>query len=256
MPNAELVSMEKIVKRVESRLGGKAVQIELEQDDYVECVKQALDFYNQRRPFKRRNKLANVTTAQKRYLIPLNLHPGFAGIIHVEFITRRTQPSAVDPFDPFDTALAGVTLGQGSGETFGDLLQRITYSEDAARIVDSEPDWEALWEADQFALYVDIVRSDVEVGYEWSGYYAPDFNIGNGMQLIPNGDVDWILRYTTACAKEILGRVRGKFQGITNPDGAQDPVDYTELLQEAQQERERLEEQLERRRAPMGPITE
>ena len=256
MPNAELVSMERIAKRVQSRLGGRTIKIELEQDDYVEFVKQALDYYNQRRPFKRKNKLASVTISQRRYVIPLNLHPGFAGIIHVDFITRRSSPSRVDPFDPFDTALAGVSLGSGSGETFGELLQRIMYTEDSARVIDAEPDWDGIWEGADYALYVDIARPHVEVGYEWSGYYSPDFVAPTGLQFIPNGDVDWFLKYVTACAKETLGRVRGKFQGITNPDGSQDPVDYTELLQEAQQEKERLEDELTKRRPPLGPITE
>lgn len=252
MPNTDL-TLDKIPQRCESRLGGKTVGIELEQDDWIEAIKQALDHYNQRRPFKKRVAIS-ATPSQKRYVLDPATHPGLAGIVHVEFITRRGHPTVLDPFDPFSTLNSGVLLG--GGDTFGELQQRLTYSEDAARIVDAEPEWHSQWEGTDYVLYLDIVRAHVLVSYEWSGYYTPDANPQTGMQLIPGGDVEWFLKYVTACAKETLGRVRGKFQGVTNPDGAQDPVDYVELLQEAQQEKEKLEEELNRRRPPLAPITE
>lgn len=254
MPNTEL-NTANLKKRIETRLGAKGVTVELEADDYVECTKMALDFYNQRRPFTRHKKL-NATTAQKRYVLDPAEHPGLAGVTYCEFITRRGQPSQVDPFDPFDTALAGVSLGAGSGETFGELALRMSYSEDAARVVDAEPDWHGDWEGSEYVLYVELVRSHILTSYQWTGYYTADANVNTGMQLIPNGDVDWFIRYATACAKEILGRVRGKFQGVTNPEGSVDPVDYQELLQEAQQEKERLEEELNKRRPPLAPLLE
>lgn len=252
MPNTELIQAN-LKKRIESRLGGRGVKVELEQDDYVECIKATLDHYNQRRPFKRRAKLnANVT--QKKYQLTLAQHPGLAGVTYCEFITRVGNPSQVDPFDPFDTALSGASLG--SGDTFGELAQRMSYSEDAARIVDAEPEWHGDWEGADYFLYVDLVRSHVQVSYEWSGYYTADTHAATGMQLIPTGDVDWFVKYAVACAKEIVARVRGKYQGITNPDGSQDPVDYQELLQESQQEKERLEEELNKRRPPLAPLLE
>lgn len=254
MPNTEL-NIANLRKRIESRLGGKGVTVELEQDDYIECMKATLDCYNQRRPFTRHRKL-NATVTQSRYELNPVDHPGLAGVIYCQFITRRGEPSQVDPFDPFDSALAGVSLGSGSGETYGELALRMSYSEDVMRVVDSEPDWHGDWEGAVYVLYVDIARAHVLASYEWTGHYTPDQNANTGMQLIPNGDVEWFVKYATACGKETLGRVRGKFQGITNSDGAQDPVDYQELLQEAQQEKERLEAELDRRRPPLAPIIE
>jgi hypothetical protein len=257
MPNTVLTE-KTIKKRIETRLGSSGVAIELEDDDIKEVIAQAIELYNQIRPGKRRAGIA-ASTQQRRYVIvDVNGNtnfPGIAGIVDVQFITRRTQPAQVDPFDPFDTALAGVTLGSGSGETYGEIAQRLMYSEDAARIVDSEPEWHSDWEGAELVLYLDIVRSHVEAAMEYSVHYAPDNNADTGMQLIPNGDVEILLRYMTAVAKIILGRIRVKHGGTVNPDGGVDEIDGAALLQEGSEDMTSIREEMERRRVPLAPTT-
>lgn len=258
MPNTQLTKAN-IKKRVASRLGGGGVAVELEDQDYEEAINDTLEVYNQARPRKLRQALP-ITTSQKRYVLRnadgttnYGVDPNIAGVVHMEFITRRTQPSQVDPFDPFDTALAGVSLGSGSGETFGDIQQRLTYAEDAARIVDAEPEWEALWEGQEYVVYVDAVRSHIEASFEYSVYYGDD---DAGLALIPLGDVNWFLRYATARSKIMLGRQRNKFGGIANPDGSVDEIDGAALIDEGREDIRELEEELQRRRPPLGPIIE
>ena len=257
MPNTVLTA-KNIKKRIETRLGASGVFIELEDDDINESISQAIELYNQIRPAKRRAGV-QTSTQQSRYVIVdaqgATSFPGIAGIVDVQFITRRTQPAQVDPFDPFDTALAGVTLGSGSGETYGEIAQRLMYSEDAARIVDSDPDWESLWEGPELILYLSIPRAHIEVGMEYSVYYAPDENVNNGMQLIPNGDVEILLRYMTAVAKVILGRVRVKHGGTVNPEGGVDEIDGGALLQEGSEDMNTIREEMEKRRAPLAPTS-
>lgn len=257
MPNTVL-NAKTIKKRIEIRLGSSGVFIELEDDDINESIQEAIELYNQIRPAKRRAGV-QVTTQQNRYVIVdkngNTTFPGIAGIVDVQFITRRTQPAQVDPFDPFDTALAGVTLGSGSGETYGEIAQRLMYTEDAARIVDSDPDWEALWEGPELILYLSIPRSHILVGMEYSVYYAPDNNADTGMQLIPNGDVDILLRYMTAVSKVILGRIRVKHGGTVNPEGGVDEIDGAALLQEGSEDLNAIREEMERRRAPLSPTS-
>lgn len=258
MPNTQLTK-ESIKKRIESRLGGGGVLVELVDQDYLEAIEDTIDIYNQARPRKLRQALP-ITTAQKRYVLRnadgttnYGVDPNIAGIIHMEFITRRTQPSQVDPFDPFDTALAGVTLGSGSGETFGEIGQRLAYSEDASRVVDGEPDYEALWEGQEYVVYVDKVRDHIEASFEYSIYYGYE---DEQLALIPRGDVNWILRYATARAKVLLGRQRNKFGGIANPDGSVDELEGSQLIDEGREEMRELEEELQRRRPPLGPVIE
>ena len=257
MPNTVLVE-KTIKKRIETRLGSSGVLIELEDDDIDEVIQQAIELYNQIRPAKRRAGIA-VSTQQRRYVLVDSVgatnFPGIAGVVDVQFITRRTQPAQVDPFDPFDTALAGVTLGSGSGETYGEIAQRLMYTEDAARIVDSEPEWESLWEGPELILYLNIPRSHIEAGMEYSVYYSPDGDANTGMQLIPNGDVEILLRYMTAVAKVILGRIRVKHGGTVNPEGGVDEIDGAALLQEGSEDMNAIREEMERRRVPLAPTT-
>jgi hypothetical protein len=257
MPNTSL-TLEKIGKRIQTRLGSSSVLVEMEDDDTKECVEQTLEVYNQMRPGKRRAGIA-VTVQQKRYVLVQSdgttPFPGIAGVVDVQFITRRTQPAQVDPFDPFDTALAGTTLGSGAGETYGEIAQRLIYSEDAARVVDGEPDWECMWEGPELVLYLDIPRSHMQAAMEYSVYYSPDNANDTGMQLIPQGDVDWFMRHATAVAKTIVGRIRMKHGGTVNPDGGVDEIDGQGLLQEGAEEMNTLREELERRRVPLAPTS-
>lgn len=255
MPNVVLTD-KKIRKRVETRLGSSGVVVELETDDFKECIEQALEVYNQVRPQHRHGSIS-VTTQQKRYVLtgsfpPASSNQTLAGVLDVQFLTRRTQPAQVDPFDPFDTALAGVTLGSGSGETYGEIEQRLGYSEAAARIVDSEPEWEGVWEGSDYVLYIDIPRSHIQMAFQYTCYYD---NTDGGRQLIPNGDVDWFMKFSTAIAKQILGRIRVKFGGIANSDGGTDDIDGAALLQEGADEETALREELSRRRVPLGPTS-
>jgi len=253
MPNTALTKAN-LKKRIRRRLGEGVVAIELQDENLEEAIEATLDHYNQVRPKVMHSGIAISQTQKKYDLDAIGGYDGILGVVHVSFITRRTQPAQVDPFDPFDTALAGVTLGSGSGETYGDIAQRLAYSEDAARIVDSEPEWEFWWDDDEKPiLFIDAPREHIEASVEWRKRY--DFTDA-GMQKIPHGDVKWFLDYSVAHAKLILGRSLRKFQGITNPDGAQDPLDGVELVSEATEEVRTLEDQLERRRPPLGPIIE
>lgn len=54
---------------------------------------------------------------------------------------------------------------------------------------------------------------------------------------------NWIQKYALACAKAILGRVRGKYQAIPGP-GKGASLDGKDLIQEAAQEKEKLMQEL------------
>jgi hypothetical protein len=54
---------------------------------------------------------------------------------------------------------------------------------------------------------------------------------------------NWIQRYSTACAKEILGQVRGKFAVVPGPGGGTQ-LNGQALMQQAMQEKQALREEL------------
>lgn len=54
---------------------------------------------------------------------------------------------------------------------------------------------------------------------------------------------NWVQRFATACAKEILGQVRGKFNSVPGPGGGTQ-LNGATLMQQAMQEKEMLRQQL------------
>lgn len=251
MPNSVLNQTD-IREEVLSRLGGSRLEVELNQEDLNAATKEAVRIYSRYAPLQRWSSL-NVSTSQKRYVLDLNAHPGFTGIIQVQFLTRRTDPTAIDPFDPYDTVVGGLLVGD---ETFGDVLQRLTYTEDSARIVSAEPEWRGEWEGSSYVLYVDVVRNPTLCAYLWCGRYTPDANADTGMQLIPEGDSDWVIDYVEARSMVTLGRVRRKFGGIPNPEGSVDEIDGAQFVDEGQQKLNDLIEDIKQRRFPLPPEIE
>lgn len=142
-------------------------------------------------------------------------------------------------------------------------MQRKMYAEDAQRIVSSEPEWHGQWERvalspgpgweNQYAMYISIERSDIAAGVF---FIAAHPNTDEGRQMIPESEVDWFMNWCTAEAKIILARVRGKFEGVTNPDGGVDGTDWSQLATEAVEEKTTLEAEIRSRKRPYLPVLE
>jgi hypothetical protein len=248
-----VLTLQNVREEINSRLGGSQLDVELNQDDIDRAVAEAVRNYSRNVPLVRWRALP-ATAAQKRYVLDtVTDHPGLTGVIDLQVITRRTDPSAIDPFDPYDTVIGGLLVGD---ETFGDIAQRLAYLEDAQRVVSAEPEWRGQWEGNVYALYVDIVREPALVSYQWAGAYTPDANANTGMQLLPEHDTDWVLDYTEARCMVTLGRVRRKFGGIPNSEGAVDEVDGREMADEGQVRMTDLMDELRQRRFPLPIIME
>lgn len=260
MPNTVLNSLEDVKDEVDTRLGASRIEVELDDKDVTSCLKHALREYSRHVPGRAWAALA-ATPSQKQYRADQAM-AGFLGVLNVGFINRRVDPAAFDPFDPYDTIVSGLLIG---GETFGDIDQRLIYLEDVRRIVSAEPEWKGQWERvdvgggtyeSQYMLYVDITREETLVCYEFTHSYDINPAAQNGMTAIPSGDVDWILGWTTARAKRIVAKIRGKFGGIPNSDGGEDNIDAQQLQSEAEAEERELTDEILRRRPPLAPVIE
>lgn len=249
MPNT--LTIKQVREEVLAALGGSQVSVELDDKDVQKCVNDSVRLYNRTRPRRGRAAIA-VTSSQKKYGPMQNFHPGLQGISDVDFVT--TTQSLVDPFDTVNQWFSQII--SGSGQVFSDIELQLHYIETARRIASAEPEWHAQWEQRDYFLYVDIIHTPVFVGYAYTWHVTPDDNAQTGIQHIDEGDTDWILNYTTARAKQILARVRGKFGGIPSPDGGVDPTDADGLLSEGREEQTNLEEELRKRRRPLVPVIE
>lgn len=251
MPNSVL-NQTSIRNEILSRLGANTVDVEITDADVQFATAEAVRNYTRYRPKVVRRALTS-SPSTKRYALDPAQHPGLVGILDVQFITRRTDPSAIDPFNPYDSGLGNLLVGD---ESFGDIAQRVSYSKDAARVISAEPEWFAQWEGTTFALYVDIVRDATHVSYAWTANYTPDANVSTGMQLIPDPDTDWVLDYIEARCKKTLGMVRRKFGGVATSEGSTDEVDGQALVDEGQLKMEALIDDLKRRTIPIPPVIE
>lgn len=257
MPNTDL-TRENILEEVYDRLGVTTVDVELEDSSVDRCIADALRVYNRYVPYTGRAALSDLSQATKRYRID-DRHSELIGVVDMDFVSRRVDPAGVDPFDPYVTSLTGPNYGD---ETFSDVHQRRSYAEDAQRIISSEPEWFGNWESfevsagvfeERYFLYVDVFRDTFEGGYTYTSRYP---NTDAGRQRLPAGDVDWFFDWTTMRAKHTLARIRGKFGGIANPEGAVDEIDSQTLLEEVREDRDRLIEEIKMRRPPYVPLIE
>jgi hypothetical protein len=256
VPNTSLTRA-KILDEVTTMLGGSTVDVELIEKDVEKCVRDALRQYNHNLPMRSR-KAIPVTATQKRYVIA---HPGLEGVTEVEFVdASQVNAGTIDPFTVIGQNAAQSMLA-APGTTYGAVEQMLAASEDYRKIASAEPEWYGQWEftnpAGEYALYIDLPSSGTfYVAYTYAWHISPDENPGTGLQIVPNEDVDWVLEYVLCRAKQILGRKRGKFQGITNPDGGSDPTDSNELIAEGREDQVRLEEVMLKRRRPLLPVVD
>lgn len=152
MPNTTL-TIEGLLEDINTELGVSDIAVELNKMDIKVCLKSSLRLYNRNRPQRRFIALA-VSSAQKKYEI--DPHTGFAGVVRVSFLGPTAEYEGL--FDPMTwDNRAGLPL---AADTYGELMQRFQYLEEARRIVSSEPEWHGQWEDDgKFYLYISLATA-------------------------------------------------------------------------------------------------
>lgn len=264
MPNTTLFPTKNVAEEVVTALGASGLDVELVEKDVERALRDALRLYNRNRPGRHTKALA-VTSAQKRYILPQTAAGflGIQGVTDVETVTPRVT-DGIDPFDPLSViGPGGISTGI---DTFGDYDQKLHYIEQARRIASSEFEWKFQWEPNPLGvpvnvlvpvLYVDVpATTPLLCSVTYTIHYTFNGVAITGLQNIPDGDTDWFIDWCTAFCKTILSRIRGKFKGITGPDGSDQPVDYDDLMTEGREELTRLREAITKRRRPLPPVLE
>lgn len=252
MPNTRLTPS-KIVEHVKRRLGASGcngVTLETDDEDVKSCLEEAVGEYNRLRP-QHADATLPVSAEVKRHG-PIT-HKGVVGITRLDFVRESIHTGDIDPFDPYSHT-HGITMGHG--ETYGSYAQQLQFQEEARHVTSSEPEWHTQWERDNaLYVYIDIPPgADYLCSYTYTWHITPDNDTDTGMQFVPNGDVNWILQFVTALIKQILAKIRGKFHGVTGPDGSTEDVDYSELAEEGRTDQEKLLEELKVRPVPIPPV--
>jgi hypothetical protein len=235
---------------IETRLGISGVAVELCDRDFDSVLAEAVRQINRNVPPRAREALV-VTTATKKYRIDNVVLPKkMIGVVNVEFVDPAYISQGIDPFDPWWTLGAGMSIG---GDTIAEYEQKLVYMEQAREVMGSDASWQGSWEGAEYYLYVDI-RRPLQCAYEYTWRITPDDDVDTGIQLLPDSLIDWLLDYATARAKEILARIRNKFVGVPMPDGSVSETDAGTILEEGRTDQKELLDMLKKRRRPLPPV--
>jgi hypothetical protein len=134
----------------------------------------------------------------------------------------------------FDLSLAFFNTNrffQGGG--IGDFFLTQQYLEIMRRVLSNEGSWNVV-NNQYIQLYPAPTQTPTEVIVE---YRALDSN------TINHAYRNWIQRYALACAKGILGRIRGKYRTLPGPGGGSQ-LDGESLVRESKEEKQTLMEEL------------
>lgn len=250
MPNT-LLTVVNVREEVRRTLGVSGVQVELSDDDILLVLRQALRKVNLHRPGRGVVKL-QVSAGVKRYQLS-PLPAGLKGVRRVSFLEEPTSSSPIDPFDPRTYMPAPTTLV--GRLTPGDFAQEHYYREESRRVMSLDPVSRWQWEGDNFYIYIDVPAGPAYmVSVEYVFHYVDQVGVVNGMDKIPDVDADWVLALCVARAKQILGRVRGKFGGIADDQGSVTEVDGSTLITEGKEEEAELLTAIKARRRPLLPV--
>lgn len=223
-----------LYNRIKIRLGGTGVKVELTPADYEEAVRTSLARYRQRseNAVEEGYMFLELQDGKQDYVLPKD-------VVEVRDIFRRglglTQGGT--SFDPFSASFTNLYLSEAARqggvstyeyftqwqETLGTLFgEHIMYtwkpSSKELKLIRKIKANETL------LLWVYTERSDEDLISE---VYAQD----------------WILRYSCAQAKMILGEIRGKFNTIVGPQGGT-TLNGDKLKDEAKVEMDLLESEL------------
>lgn len=161
--------------------------------------------------------------------------------------------AAVNPFafidvDQLPVAYQSIT-GVPGGQFYGTFHQILQHAETARRIVGSEPAWDYHKTENVLRLAPTNQRTGTVVVRYISNKLvavdpvAPATVPKNDFRHLRVRDRDLILRYGLAMMKEILGRIRGKYQEWPSAGGSK-TLDGDTLLQEARDDKDDLNTEL------------
>ena len=223
-----------LYNRIQIRLGATGVMVELTPTALEESVRTALARYRQR----------SENAVEEGYLF-LELQDGKAdytlpqGTVEVRDIFRRGLglSQGGTSFDPFSASFTNLYLSeaakQGGVSTYEYFTQ---YQETLGQLFGEHIMF--TWQPTTRQLKLIRHIKQAETLLLWVYFQRSDEDL-----ITDTYSQDWILRFSCAQAKMILGEIRGKFSTIVGPQGGT-TLNGDKLKDEAKIEMDLLEEEL------------
>lgn len=222
--------LQDIFQYILTKLGGSGADIELQESDLDLAVKETIKIYSKYKPIK---SYQSVTINSKYFTLPAPENT--VGVCKVDITGRVVEgTNMTDEYILFNmvTGVAGVLAPRFTWSLAELEIARKWYVM-VGRVLGTSPDW-----------YYDYYNKILHIwqpsgkGYATVVWLRP-IKYPNELDKIPSNDEWWIEQYALSCAKEILGRIRSKYDGIP---GGNDKfaLDGKDLLQESVNEKEKL----------------
>lgn len=216
-----------VSKYVKARLGYPKRNVELAKCSIEEFLQRAIRQVSTWRPILRHGSFIIAEGIQGYNFTTLGKEFG-KGLTDV-YDEPITNPSAV--FSEFEY----YRLRQPPYVDMGELLMDQMYYKEIGHLTGTNFDWQ--WDQPTTTLLITPKPTRTR-----GGAYVYNAEVSK-IDELPGVDQGWVAEYTLALAKEALGRIRGKFQGVPGNDLPVE-TDWAELLSEGLEAQERLLEGL------------
>lgn len=227
-------------KAIKIRLAGTLIDVEIEREEMDYAIGFAMDVYRQRveNATKEQGIIFGVKEGEQRY--DLSDREDIIDIINIHRNSLGATSSTGRDLDPFllqftnqMMSYAGGTHGYGSLATLDFQRQHLELLE---VLMAHQPQYYFNKSTRELTFHSMINRDEAVLLV--AECWRSDEELLNDSSIYP-----WIQSYSIAICKQILGDARGMFQTLAGPNGGIS-MNGAELKQEAQEEINKLEEEL------------
>jgi hypothetical protein len=235
----QLFKEPELKKWIKRRLGAPVLKVELDEDHLTDAVQEAKRWFAAKKGVER---MVNIPLygGQTEYDVP----PDCDAVIDVSFqvspldISLIFAPNIIaDEKIPYNVFAAPSSVG-----LYSSFVQALQYTDMAKRVLNAEANWLFFPYRKKLLILPDPKGGGLAV-VEYKSTV-------NTIEQLPERDHDLVKRFALAWAKRDLGMIRSKYdayptaQGMTRLNG-------NELLQQAAQEFEKLEQEIVDSAMPM-----
>lgn len=240
MTVSTLMNEEQLQAWILRRLGAPLLKVELTAEHLKDAITDAKRWFSAKKGVQKQQTL-NVQSGQNEYTLPDEVDT----VTDIAFAASPLDLSMI--FSPYilqgDKVPYDVFAAPQSAGLYSSFTQTLQYVETAKRILGAEPDWRQ----EGRKLYIfPVPKDNFSIQYNFKSH---DFTI----EQLNERDFDLVKRYSLARAKQDLGQIRTKYDSYPTAQGSVQ-LNGSQLLQEAQTEFEKLDEEISLSGYPMGFI--
>jgi hypothetical protein len=214
-----------------ARLGHPVVRVELTDHQIKHCIDEAVTELDYHAPhFTKQIAAFQTVGGYNLYQIPSYILRNLTYVTFKKTLLSIQSQAGTIEFDFFIKYFQDNYLFDNF--TIGDYYLLQSTMETTRRILGQDGGWDII-DGQFLQLYPAPAVSDLAI-LEYRGL--------NPKTMTPKM-INWVQKYTTACAKELLGQVRGKFTVVPGPGGGTQ-LNGPALQQQAMQEKQTLKDEL------------